>query len=212
MQEHMFAFAQVIDLILLAITLYGLEAVTSSQRKSAFPAVALIAVLLVEPVYNVCAGQLYAYASHQDLEVGAYIQFGSNQGEPLIWLVTEMSGEQAQLLCMTDLDAMPFDVEGSSYWPDSSLREYLNGDFLNSFSENEAGLLRTVDNEFLLSMETREFAERGERDFYCTHIPEYSYRGYKNAYSSSASDLVCLPDIRLIGTLISDYVTVGSGF
>ena len=123
------------------------------------------------------------------LAVGDHVTFGHYEQngdlargkEPILWRVLEVSGDEALLLSEYGLDAQPYNTRSSSVtWGGSSLRKWLNEDFLNlAFSEKEkervlpalidngpsagsplwtsSGGMNTIDRVFLLS-----YAEAGK--------------------------------------------------
>lgn len=80
---------------------------------------------------------------------GRYEQDNNRQNgtEPIEWLVLEIQNGKALLLSKYALDAKPYhDRYGSITWEDCSLREWLNGDFLNTaFSEAEKNSVLTAE-------------------------------------------------------------------
>ncbi|MDR1061486.1 MAG: DUF6273 domain-containing protein [Clostridiales bacterium] len=92
---------------------------------------------------------------------------------------------------------MPFSADNSSDWEGSDLREWLNGAFLECFSGDELKLILPYERDVLLSVETKGRAERGDRDFYASHVPSLAARGFDMAYRRRVVDTVALPDIRM---------------
>ncbi len=97
-----------------------------------------------------------------------------NGMEAIEWMVLESDGEQALLISRYGLDVQPYHTEDAEVtWETCSLRQWLNGDFLNAaFTREEQARLRTGptgDPVFLLDM--RE----------------------KQKYLSSLSESACLP-------------------
>ena len=92
------------------------------------------------------------------VNVGEYITFGhyeqdnntGNGKEPIEWLVLEVRGNQALLISRYGLDVQPYNtIRGDLSWETSSLRKWLNGEFLNnafSTKEQKAIVRITVDN------------------------------------------------------------------
>ena len=69
---------------------------------------------------------------------------------PIEWLVLDVQGDRALLLSRYGLDTMPYNTEyEDATWEACTLREWLNGEFLNrAFSSEEQKAIRTtaVDN------------------------------------------------------------------
>jgi len=111
-----------------------------------------------------CEDLLLENASVGDIiYYGSYEQDGdeSNGKEPLQWLV--LATDEGSILVLSEyiLEVRRFDEGNSHYWEESSLREWLNNDFLNdSFTESEQSCIQlmitsetTNDYVFCLSAE-----------------------------------------------------------
>ena len=90
-----------------------------------------------------------SFAAGDVITFGRYEQDNNRQNgsEPIEWLVLDVQNEKALLLSKYALDAKPYhDRYGSITWEDCSLREWLNGDFLNAaFSEAEKNSVLTAE-------------------------------------------------------------------
>lgn len=108
-----------------------------------------------------CAGGEAAlgHARTDSLRAGGVVPFGryeqdgdaADGEEPVEWLVLSAEGGRALLLSRYGLDAIPFQqrFDAAADWEPSSLREWLNGRFLErAFTEAERRLIMTtaVDN------------------------------------------------------------------
>lgn len=80
--------------------------------------------------------------------LGCYEQDGdaSNGPEPIEWRVLDANGETATLISQCGLDAKPYnDAYTAVTWETCTLRQWLNGDFLNAaFTPEEQDRLQTV--------------------------------------------------------------------
>lgn len=98
-----------------------------------------------------------------------------NGGEPIAWVVVKTDGDRAMLLSLYCLDTQPYHdvIDGTTTWEDSTLRKWLDEDFLNAaFDETERQFLletelvnpdnpvynteggeNTLDRVFLLSLD-----------------------------------------------------------
>lgn len=107
-----------------------------------------------------CANQRYAEALHfQNLQVGDVIKFGEyeqdnnleNGREAIDWIVLEVQDDQAFVLSEKCLDARIFsETREMSEWTDSNIRNWLNGDFMQTaFSSNLQDLIvyKEIKNE-----------------------------------------------------------------
>ena len=117
-------------------------------------------------------------------EVGSYILFGSyeqdndlsNGKEPIEWLVLAKEDNKAYIVSRYGLDCQLYDPSGNDTWETSSIRQWLNGPFIDTaFSKEEqyrictsfvaadkslpytkSGDNDTIDKVFLLSIEEFE--------------------------------------------------------
>jgi hypothetical protein len=64
---------------------------------------------------------------------GTLIPFGG-----MDWIILELEGNMTRLLAKESIGDMPFDENNSNNWTNSSLRAYLNGDFLETLVANGA--------------------------------------------------------------------------
>ncbi|NHM13228.1 DUF6273 domain-containing protein [Xiamenia xianingshaonis] len=103
------------------------------------------------------------------------VTFGTYEGEPVTWLVLEEKDGASLLVSKDVLDARAYDDvdEGVQWaetsprpttdvnWADSSMREWLNGEFLNAaFSSDEQGAIKEVTNT-----DTKNNGGRNAADF-----------------------------------------------
>lgn len=82
---------------------------------------------------------------------GKYYQSSTAKKEKIMWRVLSVSGNNAFLISDQIIDCQPFDKSGNcNDWNDSSIRQWLNNDFLNNaFNEREREGINTtiVKNE-----------------------------------------------------------------
>lgn len=80
--------------------------------------------------------------------VGKTVEFGSYDGKPLEWVVMSRSGGKAVLVTKSILANMDYSApDGSGErpgWKDSSLRGWLNGEFLEGFTAAEKRAMQTM--------------------------------------------------------------------
>lgn len=201
--KHMFAYIELLDLVMLAGLAFALDRAGRGQGGLVCPIAAGVTVLalLLPPVASQVSGLVRANASHDALEPGAYVTLGSYEGQPLTWLVVEENGGTLTLLCQDADITLPFDLSSNNDWRASTIRVWLNGEFLDGFTEEEQALLLERDNIFLLPQRFRAEADSGSLDFACSHIATLCARGYDRAYQTTVTDVVTLPDIDLIARL-----------
>ncbi len=205
--KHMFAYIELLDLVLLACLALALDRAGKVRPGGVLcPAVGGVLVLVL--VLPALSGQIRTLwrssQSHAQLESGAYVTLGSHEGAALTWLVTGQEGDQFTLLCQDTSLVLPFDDSGENDWQDSSLRAWLNGDFLDGFSPSEQSLLAVQDHQVILPDHLRSQAETGYLDFGCSHIAMLADRGWERTFQITLEDTVTLPDIHLIASLARD--------
>lgn len=202
--KHMFAYAEWIDLLLLACLAGALHRVGSKEPgRLLCPAAgaAALLVLVLFPVAEIASAGLARTAGHSQVEQGAYVTLGTWQGESIAWLVAEEEDGILTLLWADSPITASFDQGGDNDWRTSSARTWLNGEFLGCFTTEERGLLVEQDNRLLLTDRFREEALGGDLDFACSHIAVLADRGYDRAYYTVVQDWITLPDIDLAAEL-----------
>lgn len=203
--KHLFALAHMADLMVLTVLIAALYEL-SCRKVGLYSVGALVlATCLTAAPVSLAARQLMSlHRTHSKVAPGAYVSFGVYDGDGLIWQVIETDGETATLVSVKSLGSASFSATGSSLWETSSLRSWLNADFLNSFSPKERAQLLTSDTTVLLSRGMRASAISGSYDFYFSHIPVLASRDYANAYQTIVQDTVSLPTIEQITALDQD--------
>lgn len=68
-----------------------------------------------------------------EVKPGTVIPFGG-----MDWIILESEGNVTRLLAKESIGDMPFDEDNSNNWTNSSLRAYLNGEFLETLVANGA--------------------------------------------------------------------------
>ena len=202
--KHMFAYVEITDLLLIAVTALALDRTGRGRHGGLLCSaigLALAAALAVPSLWSAAAGALRDNRSHTHLEPGAFVTLGSYEGKPLIWLVADETGTGFTLLCMNEDISLPFDEGGANDWASSSLREWLNGPFLTGFTAEELALLSTVEHPVILPDHLRDTAECGSLDFACSHIAVLADRLWEQTWQITAEDTVSLPGIDLAARL-----------
>ncbi|MGE5614065.1 MAG: DUF6273 domain-containing protein [Bacillota bacterium] len=206
--KHMFGFINCIDIIFLSAllwTLYKLAGIINIRiLLRSLPFIALVIVLAAAALIFTFSSGLRKY---EKPEPGSYVNIGSYQGKKLLWRVADINDEGILLISDTPVDCRPFDAQpdagdanrlkyGSNLWTESSLRSWLNGDFLQGFDTDELQLVNEYHNKILLSKYDLELASSGENDFFWTYVPSMVDFGYDEAFSTYVYDKVFLFDVR----------------
>ena len=205
--KHMFAYIELVDLMLLACLALALDGAGHGGKSGAVcPALggALALALILPPAAGQASALWRANAAHDGLEPGACVVLGSCEGRELVWRVTQVQGDSVTLLCEDAGILLPFDGAGDNDWRTSSLREWLNGAFLEGFAPDERALLQSQAHELLLTNRFRGEAEAGEVDFSCSHIAVLAARDAPRAWRMTVEDTVSLPDIALAARLAAE--------
>lgn len=208
--KHMFAFAELADLMLLGcagLLLGGGPARQRCLRRSS--AAVLAAGLLLPSLLTNALPVIRALGGHAAPERGAYVRLGTLEGRPLTWLVTAAEGDTLTLLCLDGVER-PFDEGGSNDWRYSSSRAWL-GEHVPLWLGDGADALVPAANDIILNDESRAAARSGDLDFACSHIAALSDRGWERAYRTRVEDTVMLPDIHMLAELTRDGVYFGTG-
>lgn len=202
--KHMFAYAEIIDLLLIACLGFGLEKAGRGRRGGVICpalALALALALILPPAWGVVKNLWQNSRGHAVLEEGAYVSLGSYEGKPLTWLVTGETEGGFALLCVDEGISAVFDEAGSNDWAGSSLRAWLNGEFLTNFTSGERALLVTAENPVILPDRMRGMAQRGDLNFAVSHIAVLADRLWERTWQTTVTDTVCLPGIDLAARL-----------
>lgn len=175
----------------------------SSRNRTVPVLVSVLAVIAVIAVYFARYGQTPGSSKK-----GAFATIGRLDGAPMLWRILDEDESGILLLADAPVAYMPFDTPsgdgdanrqkyGSNLWRDSSLREWLNGDFTaKCFSESEQELIQDYNNKVILARHDLDMAVSGSNDFFWTHVPTMVDFGYDVAYSDFVADRIFLLDVR----------------
>ena len=140
-------------------------------------------------------------AAAQDVSVGSYVTFGTypqtaegNDNTPIEWLVLDRNGDHALLLSRDSLDVHEFYPEHVDVtWEKSTLRAWLNDDFLNrafTAEEQAAILLTSLSNSSGQDYwQTSGCGDTQDRIFALSYAEAYRYFGI--AYKDSSHQEAC---------------------
>jgi hypothetical protein len=142
------------------------------------------------------------------------VTFGSYDGKALEWIVLDRGDEQTLLWCADSIAEMPFDSggegrRGSNDWENSSIREWLNTDFLSAFSEAERRALAPTRRKAYTSATD---ASAGLHPLYWTHVLSLVNAYNDDAYSRRLEERVFLIGIDEIAAyLTAGDIRIGKG-
>lgn len=213
--KHMFAYIELLDLALLGTLALCLQGGTETAAPTwlrrgvgAALGLALALPMIVSPL----RGLVRDSRSHPGLEPGAYVSLGGH-----LWRVVEANRGEATLWSEEVLAWLPYDRDGGNDWRTSSLRAWLNGDFLeNCFTDAERAELtgRMVEqtHPLVLPNRFREQAERGEVYFSCSHLARLADRDGDRAFQLDVTDAVTLPTTGTIAQLAREGYDVSGDY
>lgn len=180
--KHMFMFVEFIDLMLIYIIFAG-----ANSKKSA-------AIIWSATAVTLICGYLVA---NMKKEPEVYV-FGGRE-----WYIAEDKASYLTLMSKESVSVRMFDRHSNKF-SESDIREWLNGEFIDTFSEADRKRLAYMNHKVILSEPDRASATSGTRDFYCIAYPTLSAIGYDEAYSVTLTDYATLPSIKLISNLANE--------
>ncbi len=215
--KHMFAFVMGFDLQFMGLGLwvsYRLMSFLTSARVAfrekkeqyGLRGLAFVLILIVVTLFTPIPRKKPFQALNANNQVGDIIFFGLAEGKPLLWRVIDRDGDTLQLFALRPVTYAAFsspgeggDVNrrqyGSNFWPDSTLRRWLNGEFMDSFSPEERNLIEENTHQLILSVADKERATAGEKEFFWTHVPSQAAYGAQEAFRLTVTDKVFLLDV-----------------
>lgn len=129
----------------------------------------------VRPAMWVCLGkEKYQYVKEEReyIYLGSYYQNSDEIKEDIKWRVLKKSEGGALIASCNILDYQPFDIGGKCIWKDSSIRKWLNCEFLNSaFDEGEKKRLKGEIRLLTIDEMLELFDGKGDRGGFC--VTEY---------------------------------------
>lgn len=196
--KHIFGFVHYFDFMMLVIFIWIMSKL--SKRALYFSLGIVILGFVIIGIIKVTPEK------YSQLELGAYVKFGSFEDKEMIWRIIDMDETSVLLFSKDVIDYIPYDdgqhsiseqrkIYGSNYWKDSYIRSWLNKDFLNMLTRNETMVLET-ENVNILTDSDKELKEAGTHVFYWTFIPAHVDAGYEQAYNYETKDKVFLLDVH----------------
>ncbi len=226
--KHMFLFIKLMDILTLSIfsIMIGsifkvIEGKRANLRKHIFlftlGAALLPAFFLAFNFRQVFLNENIKHTAK--MERGSLIEFGRQNGRDILWRVTDINNEEIKIVSnnIVGYGAFCNDITpnknnhlkyGSNLWMESCIRRWLNSDFIKCFSKKEKSVIKKANNKVLLSNEYLSLKAGGVCEFYFSHVPELADRGYDKAYYGICSDLVYLPDIKIICRAYRDGISI----
>lgn len=180
--KHMFLFIHCID-ILIFILIAGMFTMKKKH--------------IIISVCAVAFGTSVFYISPPKKTV----TFGTYQGKPLKWEVVSQYNDNSMILvtrnCVSDMEFDP----SSNMWESSELRNWLNNDFLNGFTNEEKSKIKPVTNEVMLSYNDKNLAVAGNHKHFWNFTRNKVADLSKTAYHYYLDDKVFIPTLDMINDI-----------
>ena len=177
--KHMFLFANCIDILFFVCVL----AIVGMNRRQIIKTAAAICVLN-------CL--FYIHKPYKTIE------FGRINGESIQWnILRRYEDGSALLVTKKCIGRMPFDSD-SNDWETSELREWLNGGFIDEFSDDEKRRIITSENEVPLAYNNRDKAEAGDHAHYWNFTRSLLNDMGSSAYRCTVEDNVYIPTLDMM--------------
>ena len=177
--KHMFLFTNCID-ILFAVLIIGMFGM---KRRN---------VIITLMCGSLLTGSFYISPPKKTMILGTY------NGKPIRWEVVSRYNDDSVLLITQDIiKECDFDPE-SNLWENSELREWLNNDFLNGFSEEEKAGIMPVTNSIILSYDDRKRSVAGDHAHYWNYTRGLADDLSKTAYHCYLEDKVFIPTLDML--------------
>ncbi len=154
-------------------------------------------------------------------EAGDYISFGSYQGEPLIWRVTDVNNDNIYIISDKIISLKSLDSEDAN-WSTSDLRKWLNSSADNNATYNESGFLNSTNfsgfestlfmpvvHETVINKLYETDASSGSEPMNYSNSVVVDEAKLSLAYKENVTDKVFLPGLEQISKLYSDKATFG---
>ena len=179
LQKHMFLFIHCNDIMLMTLI------IGMFTMKKKHVTMSLAAVLATT----------FAFYVHIPNKT---ISFGEYEGKRLKWEVVQRYNDDTMLITTKQsIGEMQFDKDHND-WEQSSLREWLNNDFLAEFSEDDLERIVSTTNELILSYEERDKATAGDHTHFWNFTKEQAGDLSKTAYHYYLEDEVFLPTLDML--------------
>ncbi len=178
--KHMYLFIHLTDILLFFVLCFCYRFFTTKKGGiAAVSAIALIWILLAIP-----------YKSYYTIELGTF------NGKPISWIAHSNGDGTLTLISEDVLFNSPFDESGeygSNLWAESDIRKYLNGEFLQCFTEDEKRIICESVHQVTLSQNNSHLKEAGSHPPYWRASRSYISDMYEDTYRHTVTDTVYLP-------------------
>lgn len=177
--KHMFLFTNCID-ILFFVVIMGIVTMPPKQLAASAAALAVFTA-----VFNIQIPQ-------------KTMTFGELDGKPIEWIVKERYDDGTMLILSKECVADRRFDNRSNNWEKSELREWLNGEFLEDFSEEDMERTVTAENKRFLTYDERKDALGGNHAHYWNFTRSLVDDMSDSAYYTYSEDRVFLPTLDMM--------------
>lgn len=126
------------------------------------------------------------------------VVFGTYRGEPIVWEVYEVLNDGTQILITKDnIVEMPFS-DKVNLWEYSKVREWLNGEFLDEFTDEEKASIVKSTNSMIVPTAFRSLAIAGNHTHYWNYTRKSANDLSKTAYHYYLEDEVYIPTLEML--------------
>ncbi len=180
--KHMFLFENCMDVLTAGIIL----GIVSMHRRNKIISVVTLAAVI------------------SALQIGKpkeTMEFGTYNGEPIQWevMATDEDGTKT-LVTKKCVEQRAFD-DSDNMWETSSLREWLNSDFVREFTLDELSRIQPVQNEVMLTYNDRHMAESGNHTHIWSATRDAAADLSETAYKYTVDDMVYIPTLDMMDTI-----------
>lgn len=177
--KHMFLFTNCIDILFLVLIL----GIVNMPPKQMIKPVIVLAVL---------SGMFYIHFPKHGMT------FGSIGGKPIEWEIErELDGGRRLLVTREPVAYLPFD-DDTNRWESSDVRVWLNGGFLDEFTDSERERIEDTENLVPLDYENRKEADSGYHTHYWNFTRSMAGDMGTTAYVKRVTDKVFLPTLDMM--------------
>ncbi len=198
--KHMFLFTNLVD-ILFVIGIFKLIINFDKIYKNRKMLICSILSIIILIIYIIVCN----YTPMKTMYFGTY------KGEKIKWdILEEKENNVVRLISHDSIAKLPFD-DNSNLWKTSTIRLWLNSEFLQEFSKEEINLIQDTNQNIILSNENINLKEKGNHPHFYTYIKKRSNDLKNTAYSYNSMDIVSLPtfeDIKKINNPKKEIWTI----
>lgn len=217
--DLMLAISATYLLYVLAKILNWLQKVKEKSISSRIFAISILLPLIITSL-GITQNYTSDVNSSNTLKPGAFIEFGSFDGSPILWQVYYKDKEMIKLVSYKVLTVMKYSSSdpqstieerkkfGNNNWAVSDIREWLNSKFVSHFDSDEKELVVLHKHKTILPNIDKEMADGGNMPFLWSNVPEYVLQNYEKAYYKIVEDMAWIPDVKDIDEMRKAKISI----